>query len=70
VATHKTQEWLSNRREAIQSADYDKEVQQAIIDFLDAYNPNKLRIDPPMRKRGNEREDTQTTPTKSTSVSK
>jgi integrase/recombinase XerD len=57
MGDNKTREWLRNKREAIQAADYDEATQQAIIGFLDAYDPDNFRLKPPVTD-GNGREDT------------
>lgn len=54
----KTRDWLTDRREDIQTANYSGDAQQAIIDFLDAYNPDKFRLKPPLIEGKDRREDT------------
>lgn len=58
MAENKTQTWLSNRRSEIEDADYDTTVQRAIIDFLDAYNPDNIRLKPPIVQGKDKREST------------
>jgi len=58
MATDKHSEWLQNRRDDITSAAYDQQVQTAIIDFLDAYNPDNIRLKPPVIHGEDKREST------------
>jgi len=57
MPSDKTREWLTNKRDTIQSADYGDATQQAIIDFLDAHDPDNFRLEPPIID-GTERADT------------
>jgi site-specific recombinase XerD len=61
MPTDKTAEWLQDRREEIKSADYSDECSQSILDFLDAHNPDTLRLKPPIIEGRDQREDTLTT---------
>lgn len=58
---NKTSEYLSRRREEIQSAAYDPKIQEAILAFLDAYNPDSLRLKPPIQQGKDRREQTLST---------
>lgn len=58
MSGNKTTEYLQRRRKEIQSADYDSAIQDAIIDFLDAYNPDSLRLEPPIQQGNDRREQT------------
>lgn len=48
MAGDKTSEYLSSRRSEITNADYDDDITDAILDFLDAYNPDSFHIEPPI----------------------
>lgn len=61
MATNKTSEWLSNRRDEIATAEYSDDCQTAIEDFLDAYDPDNLRLKPPIKDGKDSREDTHST---------
>lgn len=58
---NKTQEWLQKRRQDIQDANYSKTVQTAILDFLDAYNADNIRLKPPVIQGKDKRESTLST---------
>jgi len=61
MAPDKTQEYLQARRTEIQDADYADELKTAILDFLDAYDPEKLHIKPPIQDGKDSRDDTLST---------
>jgi integrase/recombinase XerD len=57
----KTDEYLTNRRNQIRNADYSEETKDAILTFLDAYNPDNFHLKPPILKNADQREDTLST---------
>lgn len=58
---NKTDEYLSNRREQIRNAEYSNKSKEAILTFLDAYNPDHFQIKPPILNNADQRENTLST---------
>mgnify|MGYP000090653484 CR=1 FL=1 len=58
TSANKTTEYLQRRRSEIQDADYSEATKTAIIDFLDAFDPDSLRLEPPILQGKDRREQT------------
>jgi len=61
MGSNKTATWLQNRRDEIKTSDYSDTVSDAIILFLDAYNPDSLHCKPPIQQGKDARESTLST---------
>ena len=55
---NKTTEYLQRRRDEIDAAEYSQATKDAIIDFLDAFNPDVLHVEPPILQGKDRREQT------------
>jgi len=58
MPANKSREYLQRRRDEIREAEYDEDLQTAILDFLDAYDPDTLHIEPPILQGKDRREST------------
>ena len=58
MSANKTAEYLTRRRDDIRNAEYSKANKDAILDFLDAYDSDSLRLKPPIQQGKDRREQT------------